>query len=104
MASSGNVFADLGLSSSEEKQAKVKIAFTLNQILDAQGGTQQQIAQRLRIDQPKVSALRNYKLEGLSVERLLGFLTALNFDVDINVKRPKRRRARSGRLTVHLAA
>ena len=53
------------------------------------------------MNQPKVSALKNYKLDGFSVERLLGFVTALNCDVEI-VIRPRRVR-KAGRITVNAA-
>ena len=37
--------------------------------------------------QPKVSALRRYKLAGFSVERLMNLLTALDQDVEIVIRR-----------------
>lgn len=44
--------------------------------------------------QPKVSALRNYKLAGFSVERLMNLLTALDQDVDIVIRqKPRSRKA-----------
>lgn len=103
--SSGNVFRDFRIPGAEELQTKVKIAFALNSILDKFGLTQQRIAARLSTDQPKVSALRNYKLDGLSVERLMEFLTALDCDIDINIK-PKGRAgaARAGRIKVSVKA
>jgi predicted XRE-type DNA-binding protein len=47
----------------------------------------------LSITQPKVSALANYKLQGFSIERLMTFLTALDQDVEIVIKRKPRSRA-----------
>jgi predicted XRE-type DNA-binding protein len=47
----------------------------------------------LGVNQPKVSALANYRLDGLSVERLMRFLTSLNQDIEIFVRsRPRARR------------
>jgi predicted XRE-type DNA-binding protein len=47
------------------------------------------------INQPKVSALANYKLDGFSVERLMTFLTALDQGVEIVIKnKPRSRTAR----------
>ena len=37
------------------------------------------------MNQPKVSALKGYKLEGFSVERLMHFATALEHDVVIEI-------------------
>jgi predicted XRE-type DNA-binding protein len=56
----------------------------------------------LGINQPKVSALSKYKLEGFSVERLMRFLTLLDQDVEI-VVRPKPRSRRGGRVVVRAA-
>jgi len=40
-----------------------------------------------KINQPKISPLSNYRLEGFSVERLMNFLTARDRDVDIVIRR-----------------
>jgi predicted XRE-type DNA-binding protein len=91
---SGNVFADLGLPNAEEKQTKVRLAFAINRILNHQRLSQPKAARRLHINQPKISALSNYRLEGFSVERLMNFLTALDRDVEIIVrKKPSSRRS-----------
>ena len=52
----------------------------------APGGTDYMSGEKLGINQPKVSALANYKLDGFSVERLITFLTALDRDVEIAIK------------------
>jgi predicted XRE-type DNA-binding protein len=48
------------------------------------------------VSQPKISALRNGRLDGFSAERLIRFLNALGRDVRItvSVKPRSRRRAR----------
>jgi predicted XRE-type DNA-binding protein len=46
-----------------------------------------------------VSALRNYKLAGFSVERLMNLLTALDQDVQIVIRRKPRSR-KTGRISV----
>jgi predicted XRE-type DNA-binding protein len=56
-------------------------------------------AEKLGVRQPKVSALANYKLDRLSVERLMIFLTALDQDVEI-VIRSKPESRFSGRISV----
>jgi predicted XRE-type DNA-binding protein len=90
---SGNVFADLGFPDAEERQTKLRLAYALNAIVDAQRLTQAAAAARLGLNQPKVSALRNYKLEGFSVERLMTLLTALDRDVEIVIRKKPRSRA-----------
>jgi len=100
--SSGNVFADLGFPDAEERQTKVRLAAAINQLLNQRRLSQSAAARRLGINQPKVSALLNYKLQGFSVERLLRFLTALDQDVKI-VIRNKPRSRRSARIVVTAA-
>ena len=91
--SSGNVFADLGFADAGERQTKVCLAIAINDVLRRRGLSQGKAAELLGINQPKVSALSKYCLEGFSVERLMRFLTALNKDVEIIVRnRPRIRR------------
>lgn len=96
---SKNVFEDLGYPDAAERQAKLRLAYALNQVLEHRQLTQAAAAQLLGLNQPKVSALRNYKLAGFSVERLMTFLTALDQDVEI-VIRNKPRSRQSARITV----
>jgi predicted XRE-type DNA-binding protein len=100
--SSGNVFADLGVTNAEEKQTKVRLAVAINQIIQGRKLTQMAAARRLNVNQPKVSALSNYQLDGFSVERLMNFLTALDRDVNIIIRRAPRSR-KGGRILVTAA-
>ena len=61
----GNVFADLGFPDAAERQAKLRLAYALNQVLEARKISQADAAKVLGVTQPKVSALRHYKLAGL---------------------------------------
>ncbi len=100
--SSGNVFADLGFGDAEERQTKVRLAAAINQLLSQRHLSQTAVGRRLGINQPKVSALLNYKLEGFSVERLMRFLTALGQDIQIVIRKKPRSR-RSARIVVTAA-
>jgi predicted XRE-type DNA-binding protein len=84
-ASSGNVFADLGLPDAEERAVKADLAQQIGEIIAQQGWTQAQAALALGIDQPKVSALLRGRLSGFSTDRLLRFLNDLEQDVEIVV-------------------
>jgi predicted XRE-type DNA-binding protein len=76
--STGNVFADLGYPDAAERQAKLRLAYAVNQAVEDRKLSQADAAKMLGITQPKVSALRHYSLRGFSVERLMTLLTALN--------------------------
>ena len=87
MRGSGNVFADLGLPDAREMQTKLRLAYAINEIVESRRLTQANAAELLGIPQPRISALKNYKLEGFSVERLMTFLTALDRDVEISIRK-----------------
>jgi len=89
---SGNVFADLGYPDAGERQTKLRLAHALNQVIARRRLTQAAAAELLGVNQPKVSALMSYKLEGFSVERLMTFLTALDRDVEIVIRKKPRSR------------
>src|SRR3954466_5449403 len=95
----GNVFADLGFPDAAERQARLRLAYALNQELEARKISQANAAKVLGVTQPKVSALRRYKLAGFSVERLMNLLTALDQDIEILIRRKPRSR-KVARITV----
>ena len=95
----GNVFTDLGYPDAVERHAKLRLAYALNRVLDERRLTQEEAAKVVGVTQPKVSALRHYKLAGFSVERLMTLLTALDQDVEI-VIRQKPRSRRAARISV----
>ncbi len=98
-ASSGNVFADMGLPESDEELTKAQLASHIRQVIRRQRLTQIAAASLMGIDQPKVSALLNGRLTNFSSERLMRLLTALGQDVEITVKTKPRNQAR-GRIRV----
>ena len=92
---SGNVFADLadlGYPDAEERQTRLRLAHALNEVIARRRLAQAAAAKLLGINQPKVSALMNYKLAGFSVERLMTLLTALDRDVEIVIRKKPRSR------------
>jgi predicted XRE-type DNA-binding protein len=95
----GNVFADLGYQDASERQVKTRLALAVNELLKARKLKQREIATVLGVPQPKVSALKNYRLDQFSVERLMEFLTALNQDVEIMI-RPRDNTTQAGHISV----
>ncbi|MCL4316194.1 MAG: helix-turn-helix domain-containing protein [Gammaproteobacteria bacterium] len=94
-----NVFADLGLPEATERQTKTRLALAINDLLKSRKLKQSEASALLGIAQPKVSAIRNYRLDNFSVERLMEMLTALDQDVEITI-RPRARKGESGRISV----
>ena len=87
---------DLGFHDAVERQARLRLAYALNQVLEAAQALPGRCRQRCcGVTQPKVSALRHYKLAGFSIERLMNLFTALDQDVEIPVfgRMPRSRKA-----------
>jgi predicted XRE-type DNA-binding protein len=102
-ASSGNVFADIGVPEADEELAKAQLANHIRQVLRSRRLTQAAAAKLMGIDQPKVSALLNGRLASFSSERLMRLLTALGQDVEITIRAKPRNRTH-GRIRVLKAA
>jgi predicted XRE-type DNA-binding protein len=96
--SSGNVFADLDLPNAAELDTKARLMFAANNVLVSRKLTRARAAALLGINQSAMSALRSHRIDGFSVERLMGFLTALGCDIEIRITRPRRLTARPGRI------
>ena len=88
-----NVLVDLGFPDAEELSAKVILAKKINDILESRSLTQSAAAQLLGFPQPKISAIRNYKITGISLERLMQALTALGQNVEIVATPSKKKSA-----------
>ena len=91
--SCGNVFADLNLPQADDLLAKAELAAKIIAEIQRRRLTQSQAATILGIDQPKISALKQGKLSGFSVERLMRFLLMLGRDIEITVKRKSKSRS-----------
>ncbi len=96
--STGNVFVDLGLPSSQVDMLKVNIAHAITNTIVGRNLTQVAAGQIMGVDQAKVSALLRGRLSGFSVERLVSFLVKLGRDVDITISREHKNR--QGRVRV----
>ncbi len=95
----GNVFDDLSYPDAAERQTKTRLALAVNELLKGRKLKPRETAALLGVPQPKVSALKNYRLDQFSVEKLMEFLTALNQDVEIMI-RPHANASESGQISV----
>lgn len=100
---SGNIFADLGLPDAEAHFLKAQIVSEIYRLTQERKLTQTQAGERLGISQPEVSRLFKGNFREYSVDRLMGFLTAFDRDIEI-VVRPHKKAGKSGRITFRPAA
>lgn len=90
-----NVLVDLGFDDAEELSTKAVLAVKLNELIAQRNLSQTEAAQITGMTQPKVSQIRRYKLQNISLERLMQALVSLDQRVDIIV-RPARRTHAAG--------
>jgi predicted XRE-type DNA-binding protein len=93
-----NVLVDLGFEDAEELSVKASLALKLNELIDKRGLSQAEAAAITGMTQPKVSQIRRYKLQNISLERLMHALVSLDQRVEIVVQPARRAHAR--RITV----
>ena len=86
-----NIFEDLKLPDAEELNAKAQIAYRICDLLRKRKLTQKEAAKLLGTDQPRVSALLHGRLEGFSSDRLFRFLNALDQDIEIVIRRARKK-------------
>lgn len=86
---SGNVYEDLGFADAEERFAKLKLAAQINEIIEENGWTQKTAAQKLGTQQPEISNLSRGRLRSITYDRLVDWLIALGYSVEIKVERSR---------------
>lgn len=85
-----NVLLDLGFDDAEELTVKAALALKLNTLIDQRGLSQMAVVAITGMTQSKVSQVRRYKLQNISLERLMRALVSFDQQVEI-VVRPVRR-------------
>jgi predicted XRE-type DNA-binding protein len=99
---SGNIFADLGLPDADSHFLKAQIVSEIYRLSNERKLTQAQAGKRMGISQPEVSRMFKGNFREYSIERLMGFLTSFDRDVEIVVK-PRKKIGRAGRITFSAA-
>jgi predicted XRE-type DNA-binding protein len=93
-----NVLVDLGFEDAEELSVKALLAMKLNALIDQRDLSQGEAAAIVGMSQPKVSQVRRYQLQNISLERLMHALVSLDQHVEIVVQ--PARRAQAAGITV----
>jgi predicted XRE-type DNA-binding protein len=100
----GNVFAALQCDQPDELLARAKLLDQVSTLIKKSRLSQQQIAKKLGITQPKVSMLVGGRLSAFSTDTLLHYLAILGCEVQIHIRKPRSRVGifrRRGRIAVH---
>lgn len=97
-AGSGNIFADLGLPDADAHFLKAQIVSEIYRLSNERKLTQGAVGKLLGISQPEVSRMFKGNFREYSIDRLMGFLTGFDRDVDIVVK-PHKKSGKAGRIT-----
>ena len=100
-----NIFADLNLDQSDELMTRAQLLHEVGTLIKASKLSQQEVAKRLGITQPKVSLLTSGRLSAFSTDTLIHYLSLLGCHVEIRLKKPRSKVAifrRKGRIAVSL--
>jgi predicted XRE-type DNA-binding protein len=95
---SGNIFADLGLPDADTHFLKAQIVSEIYRLTNERGLTQARAGKLMGISQPEVSRMFKGNFREYSIDRLMGFLTSFDRDVEIVVK-PRNKRRKGARIT-----
>lgn len=87
--SAPNIFEELGLTEPDAHYLKAQIVAELYRLATAKRLTQTKAGALMGISQPEVSRMFKGHFREYSVERLIGFLTAFDRDVEIISRRHK---------------
>ncbi len=83
---SGNVFADLGLANAEERQAKARLMYVINDEIKRRGLTQTRAAEVTGLNQADISRLAHGRGLKFSTDRLIDVIRRLSMDVELTVR------------------
>src|ERR1700731_5437442 len=94
---SGNIFADLGLPDADTHFLKAQIVSEIYRLTNERKLTQARAGKLMGISQPEVSRMFKGNFREYSIDRLMGFLTSFDRDVEI-VAKPRRKPGKGGRI------
>ena len=80
-----NVWLQLGFPDAEEHYLKAELVFRLDKAIKSLGLTQRAAARRIGTTQPELSKILGGKFTEVSLERLMRFLTALGYHIEIKI-------------------
>jgi predicted XRE-type DNA-binding protein len=98
-AGGGNIFADFGLPDADSHFLKAQIVSEIYRLTNERNLTQAEAGKLMGITQPEVSRMFKGRFREYSVERLMGFLTSYDRDVEIVAKPRKGTDGEGGRIT-----
>jgi predicted XRE-type DNA-binding protein len=80
-----NVWLQLGLPDAEEHYLKAELVLRLDKAIKSLDLTQRAAARRIGTTQPELSKILGGKFTEISLERLMRFLTALGYHIEIKI-------------------
>jgi len=98
---SRNVWLQLGFADAEEHYLKAELVLRLDTAIKSLGLTQRAAAHRIGTTQPELSKILGGKFTEVSLERLMRFMTALGYHIEITIGAGKP--SEIGRVTIRNA-
>lgn len=66
---------------------KIKLAVKVNSILERLPYTQEEAAILLGISQPRVSNIKNIRVDSMTIDSLIGYLDVLGYNTKLTIKK-----------------
>lgn len=88
VSSSGNVFTDLGFDENEAANLRIRamLMATINQYINDHELTQADAAKLFNEKQPRISEIKQGKIELFTVDKLINMLACIDYQVDVTVR------------------
>ena len=88
-----SVWLQLGFPDAEEHYLKAELVLRLDRAIKSMGLTQRVAAHRIGTTQPELSKILGGKFTEVSLDRLMRFMTALGYDIEIKIGAGKANKA-----------
>ncbi len=82
---STNVFRDFGVPDAEARQARILLAATIMDIVQDNGWSQKEAAERFRTDSVNISKILGGRVRGFSIDRLLQLVANVGYSIDMMI-------------------
>lgn len=83
--SSDNLYADFGYEEPENMMIRAQLAMAIDVVIQEEGWSRKEAAERLRVTEARLSKILNGKLREISVDKLINMLAATGRHLEIRV-------------------
>lgn len=85
---SDNIFKDLGFDEAEAENLRLRaeIIRFISALIDGNGWSQAEAAERFRVAQPRISEIKQGKIDLFTIDKLVNMLANVDKKIDIHIR------------------